>query len=266
MRIVHALTVIAGCALGLVAYRALTPRLNARYRPLGHVYALVMGTVAGPLFAGGLVLTRRRLLRDSTAMSQPGHWLLLLGLAAVLANAAAVVAYYGWYLAVLPAEAASRPPHWVPFHVAWAPSMPEMIHQAVGWGLGAIASVALCWATWGRVRWYWWLIFLTIAVGSIILGAGHITASFLLWGRTATITWCRHAAHLYGKMIAVCLALLIIAVACDARQRRRGDALHWTGIATWLVIAPMQLATYFLVMFGPLPLDDYIRFLFMPVP
>ena len=266
MRIVHALTIIAGCALGLVAYRALTPRLNARYRPLGQVYGLVMGTVAGPLFAAGVVLARRRLRGDSTVMSQPGHWLVVLGLAAVLANAAAIAAYYGWYLAVSPAEAASRPPHWVPFHVAWAPSMPEMIHQAVGWGLGAIASVALCWAIWRRVRWYWWLIFLAITVGSMILAAGHITACFFVWGRTATITWCIRAAHLYGKMIAVCLTLLVIAVVCDARQGRRYDALHWTGIATWLVIALMQLATYFMVMFGPMPLDDYIRLLFTPMP
>jgi hypothetical protein len=266
MRIAHSLTVIAGCALGLVAYRALTPRLNARYRPLGQIYGLVMGTVAGPLFAGGIVLARRRLRGDSTVMSEPGHWLVVLGLAAVLANAAAIAAYYGWYLAVLPAEAASQPPYWVPFHVAWAHSMPEMIHQAVGWGLGAVASVALCWATWRRVRWYWWLIFLAITVGSMILAAGHITACFFLWGRTATITWCIRAAHLYGKMIAVCLTLLVIAVVCDARQGRRYDALHWTGIATWLVIALMQLATYFLVMFGPMPLYDCIRFLLMPNP
>jgi hypothetical protein len=266
MRIVHALTVIAGCALGLVAYRALTPRLNARYRPLGQVYTLVMGTVAGPLFAGGLVLARRRLRGDSTVVPQPGHWLVLLGLAAVLANAGAIAAYYGWYFHVLPAEAGSRPPHWVPFHAAWAPSMPELIHQAVGWGLGTIASVLLCRATWGQIRWYWWSIFLAIAGGATILAAGNITACLFLWGRTATVTWCGHAAHLYGKMIAVCLALLITAVACDARQGRRGDALHWTGIAIWLVVAPMQLATYFMVMFGRMPLDDYIRLLFTPMP
>jgi hypothetical protein len=144
--------------------------------------------------------------------------------------------------------------------------MPEMIHQSVGWGLGAIAALALSWATWGRLRWYWWLIFLTIALGAIILAAGDIAACFFLWGRTATILWCRRAAHLYGKMIAICLALLITALVCDGREGRRGDALHWTGITTWLVIAPMQLATYFMVMFGPMALDDYIRFLFVPLP
>ena len=66
---------------------------------------------------GGHYLARRWWLGDATVLSQPGHWLLAFGLAAVLANVAAAAAYYGsWH---------SQPIHpnqnfWIPFRQASA--------------------------------------------------------------------------------------------------------------------------------------------------
>jgi hypothetical protein len=244
MKIVDVLWMVIGSALSLTAYRFLMPSLNDAFRPFGLTYDVVMATSVGLIFTGILALARLRLRRDPMAMSQPGHWLLAYGLAAVIANAGAITAYYGWWLAVWPNRHAQHPPYWVPFNMAWAPEIPQLFHQAVGWGLGAVAALMLYAMTRGRAPWHWRVLFLAMALGAVILTAGHSLAAGFVWGNAGSIRWCWRSAHLYGEMVAGWLALLIIALVRDARQGRRGDALHWSGVATWLLIGAMQFTTY----------------------
>jgi hypothetical protein len=246
MRISHALLLMIGCALGFAAYRGLNPGLNAHFRAFGYVYDVVMGSAVGALLAGGLVLAHRRWRGDPAALSQPGHCLLAFGLAAILANGGAIVAYYAWHVAVRIPPTVVHSPYWVPIRETNLRSYPEMHHQAVGWGLGAAAAAVLfCGMSRRRVWWHWQAVFLAIAVGAAILSAGHIAHLAELWGRAGVPAWWgREPADLYGEILVAWVLLLLVALARDAREGRRGDALHWVGIAAWLVIAAMQLALY----------------------
>jgi hypothetical protein len=96
MRIRDAFVLIVGCALGFAAYRSITPRLNAAFRPLGQTYDVVMGAVIGVFLTGGFYLARTARRDKPAEPLQPGHWLLRFGLAAVLIGAGAVGAFYGW--------------------------------------------------------------------------------------------------------------------------------------------------------------------------
>ena len=52
MRIVHALCMVTGCALGFAIYRGLTPPLNDDFRSFGQVYNMAMGVSLGLTLTG----------------------------------------------------------------------------------------------------------------------------------------------------------------------------------------------------------------------
>lgn len=259
MRIVHTIGLVIGCALGFATYRGLTPPLNAAFRSFGHSYDMVMGVALGLILNGGVTLAWRRWRGDGAALSQPGHWLLAFGWAAALAAGGAIGAYYGWYRL---SHATIDPPHWVQVDQAWTPSVPGLRHQMVGWGLGSAAALAFCGVSFHRLRWHWWALFLVAALGSLAFFAGYTAALFDFWGRAVAISWCKESAHLYGKLVAIGLLLLVFAVTRDVWQGQRGDGLHWTGIAAWTIILTMQLALYFRYMFWPMPLSQSVQALF----
>ena len=120
---------------------------------------------------GGFNLACRGWRGDTTVMSQPGHWLLAFGLACLLANAGAIAAFYGWYF-VAGLDEAIRPPFWMPFREAWAPTAPGMIHQAVCWGLAGMAALVCCAASFRRLRWDWWAFFLVSLLSAVFMCRG----------------------------------------------------------------------------------------------
>ncbi len=264
MRISHAIFMTIGCALGFTAYRGLAPQLNDAFRTFGQVYCVIMGVVIGTVLTGCTTLALRRRTGDTAAMTQPGHWLLAFAPAAALANAGAVLAYYTSHHVVRPADAGIRPPYWVLFTTAGAPQVSGMIHQAVGWGLGALAALAFFRMSRRWLPWYWRALLLVAATGALSFSAGYVAALVDFWGRPASIFWCSRAAHLYAKVIAVCFLMIVLALARDAWKGRRGDTLHWTGVSAWVVIAAMQLGLYFRIMFIAMPYTQYFRALFIP--
>jgi hypothetical protein len=263
MRIVHAIAVVVGCALGLAIYRGLTPPLNAEFRAFGRFYDVVMGCAFGLILAGSVILAHRRWRGDAVGIAQPGHWLLAFGLVAAMASGAAIATYYGWYH-VARSPQTVMPPHWIQFDLAWTPTYPGVFHQAVGWGLAGLAALGFCVASFRRLRLEWWVLFFVAALGSVSLFAGYATVSSDLLARPAAISLCAHSAHLYAKLVAVCLLMLVLATTRDVWQGQRRDGLHWTGVSVWIVILTMQLALYFRFMFGRMPFSESVWKLFTP--
>ncbi len=260
MRIVHALGMVVGCALALAVYRSVPFQLNDSWQPFGQLYATVMGGAVGVMLAGVLTLARRWWQGDVAVMSQPGHWLLAFGLAAVLANVAADTAYYyAWHSG---GAIHANPPFWIPFRQD-APVFPVAIHQEVCWGLVGMVALWFCVASFSWLRWYWWAFFPVFFLCAGFMCVGH-TAAFNRWGRAALISWWYHSGHLYPKVIVVCSLIVVLAVVRDLSLGLHGDFLHWTGILSWSVIAAMQLGLYFQCMLRLVPVNQYIGILLSP--
>jgi hypothetical protein len=259
MRTAQALGMVVGCALSYAIYRTVTFELIDSWKPFAQLYATVMGGAVGVMLAAGLILARRWWQGDLAIMSQPGHWLLVFGLAAVLANAGAVVAYYSACHSV---EAIHpNPPFWIPFRQTGAPTYPGLIHQAVCWGLAGVAALMLCLASFRRLGWRWRWFFPVVFLSSVYMCAGHVAALVDLWGRPATMSWCYHSGHLYAKIIVVCSLIVLVSIFGDLKRERRGDFLHWTAILSWSIIAVMQLGLYFQCMLRSVPPNQYIGIL-----
>ena len=128
--------------------------------------------------------------------------------------------------------------------------------------LACTASLGFCGASFHRLRWHWWALFLISALGSLYLFAGHTaglqftsgalpppSAPGAIMQPTSTANWS-----------ALCFLLLVFAITRDFRQGQRGDGVHWTGISAWIVILMPQLALY--IQFLPMPLSQFLRLLF----
>ena len=121
----------------------------------------------------------------------PGHWLLEFGLAAALANGAAILLYS------LVRGPYDNPPiaYWTPFHMAKSPNLTEVYHQATGWGLGVLASLAFCWHLRRHLPWHWLAVFLGFLLAAMILAGGHLLDRHpgASYGKHSVIgPWCRH--------------------------------------------------------------------------
>ena len=265
MRIVHVLGMVIGCALAFATYRGLISGLRLRdsWRAFAEFYVIVMGGAVGVMLAGGLTLARRWWQGDATMMSQPGHWLLAFGLAVLLANGGATGAYYGWYY-VAALKEVIRPPFWMPFHEAWTPTAPGIIHQAVCWGLTGTAALVLCVMSLHLLRWDWWAFFLIFVLCAAYMCAGYIAAFVDLWGRAAAMSWCSHAAHLCAKVIVLCSLIVVLATVRDVRRGNRGDFLHWTGILVWSVVVAVQLSLYYEYTLRSVPVMQAIGIMLIP--
>src|SRR6478752_2155733 len=83
LRIGHLVGWTAASALGFAAYRAITPALGpASPRLLLGVYDSVMGLALGTTLTGVGIIALRRWRDGKPYPCLPGHWLLMLGLAA----------------------------------------------------------------------------------------------------------------------------------------------------------------------------------------
>ncbi len=207
------------------------------------------------MLAAGLILARRWWQGDLAIMSQPGHWLLVFGLAAMLANAVADVPYSAWGVAH------TAETFWIPFRLPYARIHPTLIHQAVCWGLAGLAALMLCILSFRRLGWLWRSCFPVIFLSSFYMCAGHLAALVDLWGRAAILSWCYHSGHLYAKIIVICSLIVLVAIVGDLKHERRGDFLHWTGILSCSVIAAMQLGLYFQCMLRTVPPNQWLGIL-----
>jgi hypothetical protein len=251
--IVHMMAWTLGCGLGFAAYRGLSPpwTMPAATRPLSWAYNLVMGAALGTILTGAGVLAYRRSRGDRSYPVLPGHWLLLFGLAAPLANAAAVVVFRRLLAAWFP-PGTQLSAYWLPFRMARnGPDLAGMYSQCAGWGLGVVAALVFCCHLRGRVRWPWYAVFLAFLLTGVVLATGAICVTALSYGRLGwgpARVWFRRSIDVYAGFFVLGTLAILTAVDRDRRFRRPTDGLHWAGVAAWLAIAAMQLTAYIKIM------------------
>ena len=123
-------------------------------------------------------------------------------------------------------------------------------HQAVGWGLGAMAALVLLWHLRRRLPWPWLAVFLVFFLAAATLSGGH-TRSLILVHLAQKLTpigpWCTVSSLVYARFILLGVFMMLVAIAWDVRTRLRTDGLHWAGVSVWLAAAAAQYVTYRLV-------------------
>ena len=231
LRIAHLLCWIAGSALGFEAYHRLVPiTLNPRTVVAVGVYNSLMGMCLGTILTGVGIMVYRRWRHKASYPFLPGHWLLIFGLAAALSDGLAIGVYRNMWRRYYPPE--KWPPgtvfhlprvYLIQFRVSLVGDVIGVYHQAVGWGLGAVAALALLWHTRGRLTWSWLAVFLLLFLTAATLSCGHIS-SLIQVHRTATLwpirLWCAQSAHVYAKYILACAFTMLGAIAWDVRRVR----------------------------------------------
>ncbi len=185
-RIMHLVIWTAGCALGFAAYRGLLPwwlrmpSAKAKVIPFMATYNLAMGMVLGTILAGVGILAARRWREGEGLPSLPGHWLLIFGFAAALVDGVAIAVDRSLLSAWYP-PGVYLSSYWVPFMLYRQPELAHLYSQAVGWGLGAVASLAFSWHLRRRLTWPWLAAFLAFVLVASILSGGAIFALIHLY-------------------------------------------------------------------------------------
>jgi hypothetical protein len=257
LRIARLLFWTVASALGFAAYRGITPTLGpgASWGLLG-VYDSVMGRALGTILTGVGIMAYRRWRDGRSYPSLPGHWLLIFGLAAALANGVAIAVFN--FLTRLYYPPSKWPPGTiylprvllVQFLISEHPDLIGVYHQAVGWGMGAAAALALSWHLRRRLSRPWLSVFVVFGLAAATLSAGHVQ-SLIRVQFSPTLRpisyWCLQSAHVYARFILLGTFVMVAALAWDVRSRARVDGLHWAGVATWLVTAALQYAMYGLI-------------------
>jgi hypothetical protein len=256
LRISHLLVWTLGCAVGFAAYGWLTPPwpMPPKTQFLSWAYNLLMGVALGTLLAGAGVLAYRRGRGDRSYPSLPGHWLLLFGIGAALADGVAVVVFRCLIAAWFPPDN-HLTVYWLAYRLALnGPDLPGMFHQCVGWGLGTVIVLAFLWRLKRQLNWAWLAVFLAFFLASGTLAVGAIVTTISFYGPSAwsvPLVWYRHAIHLYAGFILLGTVTILLAIARDRFAGTLGDGLHWTGVMAWLTIALIQGTLYASVILMP---------------
>ena len=246
LTVAHLLLWTLGCALGFTAYRGLVFDPNPRFQAVFVGYNLAMGIAFGTILTGSGLLVWRRWQGNASYPLLPGHWLLLFGLAAALANGVAIIVYD--YRARQDPSFMPKTAFLAQFREADVPSTPGFLHQTVGWGLGAAAALGFSWHLHRRLRRSWVLVFLTAFVTCATVSGGRAISMvrWLVWNRRVEyFAWCRLSVQLYAGFMLLGAMAILAALAWDIRCRARTDALHRLGIAVWLGIIVVQIFTYY---------------------
>ena len=257
LRIAHLLVWIAGSALGFAAYHEFSPRpekLGAAI--VVAMYNSGMGIALGTILTGVGIMLHRRRREAAVYPSLPGHWLLIFGVAAALADGIAIGVFQ--YVTRLYYPPEKWPPgtiylpqvYLIQFRLSRIADVIGVYHQAVGWGLGAAAAIVLSWHLRRRLTWPWLAVFLVFFLTAMTLSGGH-ARSLLLVHRTSTLTpigpWCRLSAAVYARFILLDVTVMLGATAWDFWKRSPTDGLHWAGISGWMIAAAVQYAAYRIV-------------------
>jgi hypothetical protein len=195
-------------------------------RGLSVAYNLVMGVAFGTLLTAAGVLAYRWGRGTKSYPLLPGHWLLLFGVAAALADGVAVVVFRCLAAAWFPPDAYLTV-YWLPHRLArGGPDLPAMFHQCVGWGLGTVAALGFLGFLRRRLGWPWLVVFATISLAAGTLAAGAIVSTVNAYGPTG---WSgprgryRCAIHFYAGFALICGLAIVVASAHDVRNQRATD-------------------------------------------
>jgi hypothetical protein len=232
LTVIHFLLWMVGCGAAVTGYRLATDWEQVRAEDVISLRLIHLGM--GMAYGFGLVtlflLGQSLRRRDRAFPSQPGHWLLLLAVAAALLDGAVIGAAWGFHS--LCGRDLSDP---AVANEIW------ISHQVIGWGLGAIVAASCLFAA--RLEWAWRApviaMCLTAATRSLLYGA-------IWWSgypRVLIIPWMLPA-HIHAGLIICGGLLLAAAVASDMFGGRSRDWAHWTGTAIWSVMAFLALAEY----------------------
>lgn len=245
---------VFGCALGVAAYQNLLPmtQMPVKTRGWSWAYNLVMGAAFGTFLAGSAILAYRRWRQDRRSSWLPGHWLLLFGAVAAMADGAAAALFY-MKLASLGASDRAHPIYWLPYRLSRYPDLPGLYHQSAGWALGASVALAFCWRLQDRIGRPWLAVFTSFFVTALVLADGSIVVTILFFAPLSpnwepALFWLRCAVHVFAGFAVLGSCLIVAAAALDFRRRKPTDPLHWAGVTAWLAIAAIQLAVYAMFM------------------
>ncbi len=232
--IIHFLGWITGIAAVLAVYRGVLDAgwldvspdrfEEARWWQLG--YGLAYGTALSTL---GLLLYRR-IRGDHRFPAAPGHWLLVFGGLAFLADAIAFGLAKG--IVALWKVRFQSDPGWYHFQ------------QSLVWGIALVGAVIVLARL--QTTWNWWLV--------AVLVAALIAANWL----NHSLCVIDHCAREFGRVplgsvwpyysapwvqivgLAVCLAAIPVAIGFDRQPR---DWLHWVGIVATIFLALVEAAS-----------------------
>lgn len=248
LTIAQMLTWVAACALGIAWYQDLSgsSTVQRRLAAFQKAYNLTMGIAAGTFLAGGYLLASRRRRGEPPVALEPGHALLKLGVAAACAELMSV----GGAVEAARMAGVEADFSWTLFRIARAPEYSGLVQQVIGWGSGGAVALGLA-STWRRALPLHWLgVVLTLGVFALtlaaVLGDGLVRGFFL--NRPAIgFLRCSQVERLYFDLLLVGGATLLAAVGRDAWLDVWHDGLHWAGVAAWLAIFAVQLATCFIL-------------------
>jgi hypothetical protein len=254
--IAHLLIWTVGIAAGVRAYQALMPDLQVWVVPLGVAYTFVMGVASGTFVSGTAVIAYWRFRHGCLYPRLPGHWLLIVGFAAVLANAVAIAHDQVRLLSYTGAEWAKPQTFWGQFALRWNANGLSLMHQTIVWSLGTAIALAFLRHLRDRYSRLWRLFFCLLFLCSASLFGGYLLALFRhlylvgvprldawlydVWYRE----WLAHSGHVCAASMTLCGLAMSLAVAHDFWCRAHTDWLHWTGVGVWIAIALMQIATF----------------------
>ena len=246
----HLMAWVLGCALGFAAYRGMMPPwpMPVKIRILSWAYNLAMGSAFGTILTGAGVLVYRRLRGDMSYPCLPGHWLLMFGLAAALADAVAVVVFRS-LLAAWHASDTHLWAYWLPYHMARnRPDLAGMVQPVRRMGRGGRGrlGVLLAPAPTGAVELVRRVPRIPAHWGGPRSGVdqrhGHVvrprrvgTRSGLVPKLDPPLRW----AHPDRPRLTI-----LVAIARDHWCRRPADGLHCAGVTAWLTVASIQAVTY----------------------
>jgi hypothetical protein len=208
------------------------------------VYNLVMGMVLGTILTGISILAFRRWRDGEGLPSLPGHWLLIFGFAAALADVVAIAVDRSLLRTLYP-PGVYFSSYWVQFALARQPELAHLYSQATGWGLGAVAALAFSWHLRRRLARPWLAVFLAFLSVASILSGGAIFALVHLYrsGWAVPRAWGHDSLRVYASGVLLCTLAIVAALARDAARRSPTDGLHRMGVSLWLGIAAVQLSS-----------------------
>lgn len=151
--------------------------MPATTRMLSGAYNLLMGVALGTLLTGAGAVAYRRGRGDRSYPSLPGHWLLLFGIAAALADGLAIVVYRFLLAAWFPPDTYLSV-YWLAYRLARnGPDLPGMFHQCVGWGLGTVIALMFLWSLRRQLNRAWLAVFFAFFLAAGVLSVGAIVTT-----------------------------------------------------------------------------------------
>jgi hypothetical protein len=222
--VIHFLLWMLGCAAAVTGYRVFTDwsLIAAEDVAFTRLTHLGMGMAYGVGVVTAYVLLTSLRRRDGAFPSQPGHWMLLLGLVAAALDGVMTMAIRALV------------------KVGWIAKWEEWyIIQAIGFAMGSLVIIVFLLRA--SVDWRWRAVWLMI----LMLTVSRSALWFLIWRSFRLgLPALPHTLppNVEAAWMAAGAAALSVAILRDAAMGSRRDWLHWTGIAVWLAMAAVELA------------------------